>query len=143
MMYFVFAEILVKPISCFTRSEKINKNKMIPNFTNRVVDNQPTFSEMISLTFQKIPKKKAPNTASLTPAESWNLWFPISLQFKDAKVAPKMIVETPKVCKTESRCPININANNMVNTAHRFMVAAIIDTLPISKPLKKNKYPAE
>ena len=31
----------------------------------------------------------------------------------------------------------------MVNTAHRFMVAAIMDTLPISKPLKKNKYPAE
>jgi hypothetical protein len=30
----------------------------------------------------------------------------------------------------------------MVNTAHRFMVAATIDTLPISKPLKKNKYPA-
>ena len=52
-------------------------------------------------------------------------------------------MKTPKDCIVESRWPINIKANSIVNTAHRFMVAATIDTLPISNPLKKNKYPAE
>jgi hypothetical protein len=52
-------------------------------------------------------------------------------------------MKTPKDCSVESRWPIKIKANSIVNTAHRFMVAATIDTLPISKPLKKNKYPAE
>ena len=61
----------------------------------------------------------------------------------DAKVTPEIIINTPKVWIVESRCPIKVKANNMVNTAHRFMVAATIDTLPISKPLKKNIYPAE
>ena len=54
-----------------------------------------------------------------------------------------MIITTPKVCVVESRYPINVKANNMVNTVHRFIAAAMIDTLPISRPLKKNKYPAE
>ena len=67
----------------------------------------------------------------------------ISFQFKDAIVTPEMIMKTPRVCIPESRCPIKRKANSMVNTAHRFMVAATMDTLPISKPLKKNRYPAE
>ena len=56
---------------------------------------------------------------------------------------PEIIMKTPKVCIVERRWPINKKANSIVNTAHRFITAATIDILPISNPLKKNKYPAE
>jgi hypothetical protein len=42
----------------------------LPNFTNRVVDSHPIFSDITSLIFQRTPKKKAPKTVSLTPDES-------------------------------------------------------------------------
>ena len=67
----------------------------------------------------------------------------MSLQFKDAKTAPEIIIVTPIDCSAESRWPIKINAMSIVNTAHRFMIAATIDILPTSKPFMKNKYPAE
>jgi len=35
--YFVFAAVFFKIISRFAKNEKINKNKIIPNLTNRVV----------------------------------------------------------------------------------------------------------
>jgi hypothetical protein len=54
----------------FMRKEKSNKNKIIPNFTNSVVNNHPISSDITSLMFQKTPKKKAPKTVSLTPDES-------------------------------------------------------------------------
>ncbi len=60
----------------------------------------------------------------------------------EANIAPEIIIKTPTVCIAVRRCPMKIKANNIVNTAHRFMVAATMDTFPISKPLKKNKYPA-
>ncbi len=56
----------------------------------------------------------------------------MSLQFKDAKAAPEIIIKTPIVCNAESRWPIKIKAMSIVNTAHRFMIAATIDMLPIS-----------
>ena len=60
-----------------------------------------------------------------------------------ARVAPERIMNTPVVWMVVRRCPIKRKAKIMVNTAHRFMVAAMIETFPFSKPLKKNKYPAE
>jgi hypothetical protein len=35
--------------------------------------------------------------------------------------------------------PRKMKAKSIVNTAQRFMVAATIDMLPISRPLKKNR----
>jgi hypothetical protein len=68
--YFVFVEIFVKPISRFARKENASRNKTIPSFTSRVVNSHPISSEIISLIFQKMPKKKAPRIASFMPDES-------------------------------------------------------------------------
>jgi hypothetical protein len=69
-MYFVCVTALDKLLPRFTRKEKINKNKIIPNFTKRVVNNQPISLEIISSMFQKTPKKNAPTIASLTPLKA-------------------------------------------------------------------------
>ena len=64
------------------------------------------------------------------------------LPFKDTKATPARSIETPRNWNVERRWPKKIKAKSIVNTAHKFMVAEMMDTLPSSKPLKKSRYAA-
>jgi hypothetical protein len=53
------------------------------------------------------------------------------LQSVEARVTPERISRTPKDWIAESRWTRKMKANSIVDTAHRFIVAATIGTLPI------------
>ena len=103
IIIFVLGPILVILTSRFNIKENNNRNKTMPIFTKIVVDNHPIFSEIISLKFQKIPKRRAAKIVSLTPDNSLMFLSLMSLHLKDTKVTPAMIIKTPRNWNVERR----------------------------------------
>ena len=137
IMDFVFV-FTWRAASCrLVRRENRSKKTAMPSFTSRVVDTHPIISVITSLMFQKTPKKKSPRTASLTPEDRRTPWCRTLPQFADARVTPDRMSKTPRACVVVSRCPREMKAKSIVNTAHRVMVAATTEMLPIPRPLKK------